>query len=78
MANNNEHKDGLDLTDMVRQALENAAINGYDMGDKSPAVVAWDLKDYDSDLGDEDFQEIVTAVHSIRMDGERHPQKSPK
>jgi hypothetical protein len=56
-----------DLTDMVREALENAKINGYDMQDMSPGEAAYDLQKCDADLEREDFQEIATAVHVIRM-----------
>ena len=54
---------------MVRDALCNAKENGYDMSNMSPGEVAYDLQKFDADLEHEDFQELATAVHIVRMNG---------
>ena len=57
----------MDLTDKVRDALSNAKENGYTFDGMSPGEVAHDLLTYDSDLEDEDFCEVATAVHVVRL-----------
>ena len=55
------------LMDRVKEALQNAKENGYDMGNLAPLQVAIDLFTYDSDLENEDICEISTIVHIIRL-----------
>ena len=59
----------MDLTNKVREALTNAKENGYTFDEMSPGEIASDLITYDSELEDEDFGEVATAVHIVRLNG---------
>lgn len=59
----------IDLIDRVREALNNAKENGYDQSGLSPREVAFDLITYDADLEHEDFCEVASAVHIVKMNG---------
>ena len=58
-----------DVAIKVRQALQNAKDNGYDMKDASPNEVATDLQLFDVDLECEEHQQVASAVNDIRMKG---------
>jgi hypothetical protein len=58
----------MELIETVREAFNDAKNNGYEFSDFTNEEIAVDMMDYNSELENEDFLDIIEAVSAIRSE----------
>jgi phage shock protein A len=56
------------LDDRVREALQAAKDNDYDMSDYNDEELAGDLLAYEADVEEETFEDVLASVKKVRKD----------